>query len=84
MTFVTALRPEWTISIFHYRNHGADVGRIVVGVLVKNATLKTGTPSCAMWAIPAGKKPGIPPIACFWVNPALAEGPTGDTLKRCL
>lgn len=40
MTFVTALRPEWTISIFHYRNHGADVGRIVVGVLVKPCDLE--------------------------------------------
>ncbi len=35
MKFVNALRPDWSISIFHYRNHGADVGRIVVGVLVK-------------------------------------------------
>ncbi len=34
MRFVNTLRPEWSISIFHYRNHGADVGRIVVGVLV--------------------------------------------------
>ena len=40
MAFVTALRPEWTISIFHYRNHGADVGRIVVGVLVKPCDLE--------------------------------------------
>ena len=35
MRFVSALRADWSISIFHYRNHGADVGRIVVGVLVK-------------------------------------------------
>ncbi len=35
MKFVNALDPEWSISIFHYRNHGSDVGRIVVGVLVK-------------------------------------------------
>ncbi len=34
MAFVNALHPDWTISIFHYRNHGADVGRIVVGVQV--------------------------------------------------
>jgi threonine dehydratase len=31
---VDALHPNWNISIFHYRNHGADVGRIVVGVQV--------------------------------------------------
>ncbi len=34
MNFVNSLHPEWSISIFHYRNHGSDVGRIVVGVLV--------------------------------------------------
>ncbi|MFM9110332.1 MAG: threonine ammonia-lyase, biosynthetic [Prochlorococcaceae cyanobacterium] len=34
MGFVSSLHPNWNISIFHYRNHGADVGRIVVGVQV--------------------------------------------------
>ena len=28
------MQPDWSISIFHYRNHGADVGRIVIGVLI--------------------------------------------------
>ncbi len=32
--FLDAMRADWTISIFHYRNHGADIGRIVIGVLV--------------------------------------------------
>ncbi len=40
MAFVSALHPNWNISIFHYRNHGADVGRIVVGVQVPAAELK--------------------------------------------
>lgn len=40
MAFVTALHPNWNISIFHYRNHGADVGRIVVGVQVPDAELE--------------------------------------------
>ncbi|MFN6339518.1 MAG: threonine ammonia-lyase, biosynthetic [Cyanobacteriota bacterium] len=39
MAFVGALHPNWNISIFHYRNHGADVGRIVVGVQVPPAEL---------------------------------------------
>ena len=34
MTFLSRMRPEWNISLFHYRNHGADYGRIVVGVQV--------------------------------------------------
>jgi threonine dehydratase len=37
MAFVSSLHPNWNISIFHYRNHGADVGRIVVGVQVPAA-----------------------------------------------
>ncbi len=40
MAFVTSLHPDWNISIFHYRNHGADVGRIVVGVQVPPAELE--------------------------------------------
>jgi threonine dehydratase len=40
MAFVSALHPNWNISIFHYRNHGADVGRIVVGVQVPDAELE--------------------------------------------
>jgi threonine dehydratase len=39
MAFVSALHPNWNISIFHYRNHGADVGRIVVGVQVPEGEL---------------------------------------------
>jgi threonine dehydratase len=34
MDFVSSLHPNWNISIFHYRNHGADMGRIVIGVQV--------------------------------------------------
>jgi len=40
MRFVSALHAHWSISIFHYRNHGADVGRIVVGVLVRTEELQ--------------------------------------------
>ena len=43
MSFVDALHPGWSISIFHYRNHGADVGRIVVGVLVPEQEMQGWT-----------------------------------------
>tara|TARA_Y100001968_G_C19443282_1_gene763790 strand:- start:2110 stop:3651 length:1542 start_codon:yes stop_codon:yes gene_type:complete len=39
MRFLNSMRPEWSISIFHYRNHGADIGRIVIGVLVDKSDL---------------------------------------------
>lgn len=34
MKFVCSMSPDWNISLFHYRNHGADYGRIVVGMQV--------------------------------------------------
>jgi threonine dehydratase len=32
--FLSLLRPGWNISLFHYRNQGADYGRILVGLQV--------------------------------------------------
>lgn len=37
MRFLTALNPNWNISLFHYRNHGADYGRVLVGIQVPPA-----------------------------------------------
>jgi threonine dehydratase len=34
MRFLAAMHPGWNISLFHYRNQGADHGRILVGVQV--------------------------------------------------
>lgn len=34
MRFLTTMSPSWNISLFHYRNHGADHGRILVGIQV--------------------------------------------------
>ncbi|MEM7139973.1 MAG: threonine ammonia-lyase, biosynthetic [Actinomycetota bacterium] len=32
--FLANMRPDWNISLFHYRNHGADYGRVLVGIQV--------------------------------------------------
>jgi len=34
MRFLERMDPSWNISLFHYRNHGADYGRILVGIQV--------------------------------------------------
>ncbi|MDP4623193.1 MAG: threonine ammonia-lyase, biosynthetic [Hydrogenophaga sp.] len=34
LKFLNLMRPGWNISLFHYRNQGADYGRIVVGLQV--------------------------------------------------
>ena len=32
--FLHALSPHWNISLFHYRNHGTDYGRVLAGIEV--------------------------------------------------
>jgi threonine dehydratase len=32
--FLESMRHSWNISLFHYRNHGADYGRVLVGMQV--------------------------------------------------
>ncbi len=34
MNFLSNLRSDWNISLFHYRNHGSDFGRVLVGMQV--------------------------------------------------
>jgi threonine dehydratase len=34
MKFLSSMHPAWNISLFHYRNQGADYGRILVGIQV--------------------------------------------------
>ncbi|HET7262619.1 MAG TPA: threonine ammonia-lyase, biosynthetic [Casimicrobiaceae bacterium] len=34
MRFLSSMSAGWNISLFHYRNHGADYGRVLVGMQV--------------------------------------------------
>lgn len=40
MNFLNAMSPHWNISLFHYRNHGADYGKILVGMQVPKKNTK--------------------------------------------
>ena len=40
MKFLAAMQPGWNISLFHYRNQGADFGRILVGMQVPRLEAK--------------------------------------------
>ncbi len=40
MRFLSSMAPEWNISLFHYRNHGADYGRVLVGLQVPQHDMK--------------------------------------------
>lgn len=39
MRFLSSMSPNWNISLFHYRNHGADYGRILVGIQVPDSEM---------------------------------------------
>ncbi|MDB5942402.1 MAG: ilvA [Ramlibacter sp.] len=40
LKFLSHMRPGWNITLFHYRNQGADYGRILVGLQVPTADNK--------------------------------------------
>ena len=37
MRFLQAIGSRWNISLFHYRNHGSDYGRVLAGIQVPPA-----------------------------------------------
>jgi threonine dehydratase len=37
LKFLLALGGRWNISLFHYRNHGAAFGKVLMGVQIANA-----------------------------------------------
>ena len=40
MRFLDSMAPNWNISLFHYRNQGGDVGRILIGLQVPKREMK--------------------------------------------
>ncbi len=40
MNFLNSMNHNWNISLFHYRNHGADYGRVLVGMQVPHKDKK--------------------------------------------
>ncbi|MDO9273184.1 MAG: threonine ammonia-lyase, biosynthetic [Rugosibacter sp.] len=40
MNFLNKMSADWNISLFHYRNHGADTGRVLVGMQVPPQDMK--------------------------------------------
>ena len=37
LKFLTGMAHGWNISLFHYRNHGSDYGRVLIGIQVPAA-----------------------------------------------
>jgi threonine dehydratase len=41
LDFLSRLSGRWNISLFHYRNHGAAYGRVLMGIQVPKAERKS-------------------------------------------
>src|SRR5580698_2370106 len=39
LKFLQAIGTQWNVSLFHYRNHGSDHGRVLAGIQVPEGTL---------------------------------------------
>jgi threonine dehydratase len=65
MRFLEALRPGWNISLFHYRNQGADYGRILVGLQVPAHDDAAFTAFLQALAYPCVEETGNPLAALF-------------------
>lgn len=52
MTFLDSMSPHWNISLFHYRNSGADSSSILVGLQVPARELKALAASLAALGYP--------------------------------
>ena len=55
MAFLDTLGGRWNISLFHYRNHGADFGRVLAAFEVcRKPSARSSTPFLSSWgtAIP--------------------------------
>ncbi len=65
MRFLAAMHPGWNISLFHYRNQGADYGRILVGIQVPAEEQADFDGFLRSLAFPYAEETGNPLVGLF-------------------
>jgi threonine dehydratase len=70
MRFLAAMDPGWNISCFHYRNQGADYGRILVGIQVPRGDDAAFDRFLRTLAYPFVEETSNPVVALFLQQPA--------------
>jgi threonine dehydratase len=65
LKFLSLMRPGWNITLFHYRNQGADYGRILVGLQVPASDNKAFKSFLAGLGYPAVEETDNPAYRLF-------------------
>ena len=65
LKFLSLMRPNWNISLFHYRNQGADYGRILVGLQVPTEDSKAFSGFLATLGYPCVEETANPIYKAF-------------------
>jgi threonine dehydratase len=65
MRFLSAMSPNWNISLFHYRNEGADFGRILVGMQVPSTDRRAFRAFLATVGYPSSDETANPAYRLF-------------------
>ena len=65
LQFLNGMAHDWNISLFHYRNHGADYGRVLAGIQVPAADLARFRHFLDELGYPSWDETGNPAYRCF-------------------
>ncbi len=70
LKFLRAIGSRWNISLFHYRNHGSDYGRVLAGIQVPDGELGEFRQHLAELAYPCWDESDNPAYRMFLAAPA--------------
>ena len=65
LAFLKAIGQRWNISLFHYRNHGSDYGRVLAGVQVpagRARGLRAPSRGARLRVLGRDRQPRVPPV----------------------
>ena len=65
LDFLRAVGANWNITLFHYRNHGSDYGRVLAGIQVPSAELATFSEHLASLGYPYWDESNNPAYRLF-------------------
>jgi threonine dehydratase len=77
LRFLESLKSDWNITLFHYRNHGADYGRVLAGIQVPPGEREAFGRTLAALGYPYEDESGNPAYRLF-----LDGGPGGESRVR--